>query len=70
MSQYFQIVFDVLSDFQYFGILIERFEYVNNSQRFFTIGRNGNIPGLFFLHREAQSDQFCINCIGRSGFRV
>ena len=30
--------------------------------RFFTIGGNGHVEGLKFLHREAQTDQFCIDC--------
>ena len=64
ISQHLEIVLQILSNLQNMLVFIERFKDINNSQRFFTIGRNGHIKCLMFLYREAQTHQFCINCRG------
>ena len=70
VAQHLKVVLDVLAHFERRGVLVERFENVNYSQRFFTFSRNGHVEGLVFLYREAQSHELGVYRIGGSGLRV
>ena len=70
VAEHLVIVFDILSDLERFCVLIEWFKYVNILQGFFTVCWYCHIIGLVFLHSEAQTDQFCVDRAGRSGFCV
>ena len=59
--EHLEIVLQILSYFHNFGVLIQRFKYVYNFLRFFTIGRHSHIKRLFFFDREAQTHQFCVD---------
>ena len=61
VAKHFEIVLQVLTHFKDFGVFVDGFKDINNSQRFFTIGRDGDIKCLEFLHSEAQTHQFCID---------
>ena len=53
VGEHFEVVLQILSDFQDLGVFVHFFEYINNSQRFFTFGGNGHVECLKFLHGEA-----------------
>ena len=68
--QHLDVVLHVLSDFQNLLVFVERFENIYNLLRLLPFSRHGNIKSLFFFHAEAQTNQFSIDSLGRSGFRV
>ena len=70
VCKYLQVIFYILSDFQNFRVFVEWFKDINNLQHFFTFRRNGHVPGLFFLHGETQTYQFCLDSVGGSGLGV
>ena len=70
VSEHFIIVLDILPDLECFRVLVERFEYVNILQGFFTVGWYRHIKGFVFLNSEAQTDQFGVDWVGGSGLCV
>ena len=61
VAKHLKVVLQILTHFQNFLAFVGRFKDINNLQRFFTIGRNGHVKCLEFLHSKAQTYQFCID---------
>ena len=62
VAKHLQVILDVLSDLQNRRVFVERFEDVHDFLRFLTFGGNSYVECLFFLHREAQTHQFGVDC--------
>ena len=68
--QYHQIIFDVLPDFEYPLVFVDRFKFINYLLCFFRVLRNRYVKSLIFLDTKAQSHQFGTDGVGSGGLRV
>ena len=70
VGQHLHIVLDVLSDFQYRRIFVQWSENLHHLLCLLMIFGHGNVESLIFAYGETQSHQFCLDGVGRSGFRI
>ena len=70
VAEHLQVILQILTNLQNMLVFIEWFENVDHLLSFFTFGRDRDVKCFMFLHGEAQTYQFSINSIGRSGLCI